>query len=332
VRHSDVDAVLALVTKGGKGLTNLQPERDAIARRIASATAAIDDVTAREQGSAIMLVTEYRGEIVATGMIFARVGVEWPFYSYRITRQSAVSRSLGRAKAQRLLNLVNDFDGETEVGGLFVDPSQRGLALGRSMARSRYMFIAKHRSWFADRVMAELRGYQDALGSSPVWDALGRHFYDMEFEVADRTGAIEGNQFIADLGPRYPIYISMLPMAAQAALGRPHNDGKAAHAMLLAEGFRDDGYVDIFDGGPTLVANIDAVRTVRECRLSDVARICTPLPGKVQSALIGTGEGSQFRVAAGNISIDECGNASIDTALAAALSLGDGDQIMIVSD
>ncbi len=95
-----------------------------------------------------MLVAELGSRIVGTGMIFARVGAEWPFYSYRVTRQTALSRSVERSKAQRLLNLVNDFDGETEVGGLFVDPAMRGQALGQLMARSRYVFMAAHRSWF----------------------------------------------------------------------------------------------------------------------------------------------------------------------------------------
>ncbi|ESZ87905.1 MAG: arginine N-succinyltransferase [Blastomonas sp. CACIA14H2] len=332
VRLCDTEAVLALAVKGGDGLTNLPPQHDAIASRIAAAVEAMDDADARERGAAIMLVAELCGEIVATGMIFARVGAEWPFYSYRITRQSAVSRALGRAKAQRLLNLVNDFDGETEVGGLFVDPARRGLALGRLMARSRYMFIAQHRDWFGARVMAELRGYQDGNGRSPVWDALGRHFYDMEFHEADRTGAIQGNQFIADLGPRYPIYISMLPEAAQAALGRPHDDGRAAHAMLLDEGFRDDGYVDIFDGGPTLVAPIDAVRTVRACRRCTLAHIGETAPGGAQAALVGSGSGGDFRVAAGQVHIDDDGHAAIARTLAAALSLGEGDAITIAPD
>ena len=86
------------------------------------------------------------------------------------------------------------------MGGLFVDPTARGHAVGGLTARSRYLFIALHREWFGRRVMAELRGWQDAEGKSPVWEAIGRRFYDMDFEDADRTNAVEGNQFIADLG------------------------------------------------------------------------------------------------------------------------------------
>ncbi|MFN6936077.1 MAG: arginine N-succinyltransferase [Tsuneonella sp.] len=325
MRHSDLDAVLELTRRGGTGLTNLPPDRDALERRIVAAERAILDEKSRSDGAAIMLVAELGGRIAGTGMIFARVGAEWPFYSYRITRQAAVSRVLERSKGQRLLNLVNDFDGETEVGGLFVDPALRGMALGQLMARSRYLFMAAHRSWFGERVIAELRGYQDESGRSPVWEALGRHFYDMEFDEADRTGAIHGNQFIADLGPRYPIYISMLPTSAQQALGRPHDDGRPAHAMLLAEGFRDEGYVDIFDGGPTLVASIDAVRTVAGAQ---VARFAGHRDQGAQ-ALVAAGSASEFRLVRGRVHAAE-GEAQVDTRCARMLGLSGGEMLRIV--
>jgi len=323
-RASDLDAVLDLARRGGSGLTNLPPDPPTLERRLASAEGALRDEQARLDGAPVMLVAELGGEIVGTGMIFARVGAEWPFYSYRITRQAAVSRTLARSRPQRLLNLVNDFDGEAEVGGLFVDPRRRGLALGQLMAKARYVFIAAHRSWFGERVIAELRGYQDDAGRSPVWDAIGRHFYDMEFDEADRTGAIHGNQFIADLGPRYPIYISMLPAAAQAALGRPHNDGRPAHAMLLAEGFRDEGYVDIFDGGPTLVSPIDAVRTVAASRSARFAET-----GFGDDALIACGEGAEFRLVRGGGALLGDGAARLDAPVAEALQTKHGDSVWI---
>ncbi len=327
-RASDVDAVLRLAIAGGSGLTNLPPDREALARRIAASEAAIASADARETGAAVLLVGEDTGQdegaIVGTAMIFARVGAEWPFYSYRITRQASVSRAIGRAKEQRLLNLVNDFDGEVEVGGLFVDPTRRGEALGRLMARVRYLFIARHRGWFAHRVIAELRGYQADDGRSPVWEAIGRHFYDMDFQDADRTGAIHGNQFIADLGPRYPLYLSLLPTDARAALGRPHDDGRPARDMLLAEGFRDEGYVDIFDGGPTLVADIDAVRTVRETEQLVVS--ATDAAGAPM--LASAGEAVGFRAAIGECEKRGDGIA-VAPALAQALAVTPGDRLCL---
>lgn len=328
VRAGDLDGVLRLAESAGSGLTNLPPEREALRHRIASAERAMAEEGARDAGAAIMLVAELDEEIVATGMIFARVGAEWPFYSYRLTRQASVSRSLGRTKAQMLLNLTNDFDGETEVGGLFVDPRRRGLALGGLMARARYLFIAMHRPWFGNRVIAELRGYQDADGCAPVWEAIGRRFYDMDFQEADRTGAVHGNQFIADLGPRYPIYVSMLPPDAQAAFGRPHDDGRPARDMLLTEGFRDEGYVDIFDGGPTLVADIDALRTVRNSASRVVRRTDAPAGS---AGMAGIGEGAGFRAAAGAYRHVDGDRVDVGPGLARTLDVAEDDRLTVMT-
>ena len=320
---ADLDGVMALATAGGSGLTNLPPDRDMLASRIEASERAVADVGAREAGAAIMLVAERASRIVAVSGIFPRVGAEWPFYSYRLTRQANRSLAVGRVKAQTLLNLVNDFDGEAEIGMLFVDPAMRGGALGTLAARGRYLFIAAHRDWFGRRVMAELRGWQDADGRSPVWEAIGRHFYDMDFQEADRTGALTGNQFIADLGPRYPLYLSLLPAAAQAALGRPHEDGRPAFEMLITEGFHAGDYVDIFDGGPTVVADIDAVRTVREARPVAMAGLAA---GGAQS-LVAVGSGADFRVARGEVDAD----GRVDPKLAEALRLEVGDAMLVVS-
>ncbi len=325
-RATDIDALLALAEAGGSGLTNLPPDRDVLAAKLAASVSALADPAAREGGAAVLLMTEIGGRIVATACIFARVGADWPFYSYRLTRQAAKSRAVGRSKAQTLLNLVNDFDGECEIGGLFVDPAARGTGVGGLMARARYLFIAKHRDWFRSRVIAELRGYQDADGRSPVWEAVGRHFYDMDFHEADRTNAVSGNQFIADLGPRSPIYRSLLPAAAQAALGRPHDDGRAAYDMLIAEGFRADDYVDIFDGGPTLVADIDAVQTVRRARTDRLAAIDEARAGTCV-ALAAAGHGETFRAALAPVACNGDG-AVVGSALAAALGIAAGDALL----
>lgn len=323
VTAADIDGVLSLAAAGGSGLTNLPPDRDMLVSRIAASERAIADAGAREAGAAIMLVAEREGRIVAVSGIFPRVGAEWPFYSYRLTRQANRSPAVGRVKAQTLLNLVNDFDGEAEVGMLFVDPAMRGGALGTLAARGRYLFIAAHRDWFGRRVMAELRGWQDADRRSPVWEAIGRHFYDMDFHEADRTGALNGNQFIADLGPRYPLYLSLMPAAAQAALGQPHDDGRPAFEMLIAEGFLAGDYVDIFDGGPTVVADIDAVKTVREAVRVTMSGVAA---GGTRS-LVAVGTGAAFRVARGDVAADGC----VDPALARALGLEIGDPMLVVA-
>ena len=320
---ADADALYRLAVAGGSGLTNLPADRDALRAKLAASDRAIDSAAGRETGAAILLMVEHESEVVGTSCIFARVGAEWPFYSYRLTRQANRSRAIERLKSQTLLNLANDFEGEAEVGGLFIDPARRGLALGALAARARYLFIAAHRDWFGRRAIAELRGWQDAEGRSPFWEAIGRHFYDMDFDDADRTGALGGNQFIADLGPRYPIYVSLLPKEAQAVLGQPHDDGRAAFNMIVSEGFVAGDYVDIFDGGPTVVAEIDSIRTVRDARQVTVAAVGEEgIP-----VLAASGHGASFRVARGRATP----GGVIDIALVSTLGVAPGDAVLMVA-
>ena len=86
-RESDVDDLYRLALSGGTGLTNLPPDRDALAAKLAASDRAIASADARESGNAIWLIVEVDGRVVATSCIFPRVGTEWPFYSYRLTRQ-----------------------------------------------------------------------------------------------------------------------------------------------------------------------------------------------------------------------------------------------------
>ena len=66
--------------------------------------------------------------------------------------------------------------------------------------------------------------------------------------------------------------------------------------MLKGEGFSYQGYVDIFDGGPTMTARTDHVRTIRDARESTVVAI-DALPGReaLVAVLVGGPHGRRRR-------------------------------------
>jgi arginine N-succinyltransferase len=323
-RPEDAEAVCGLARAFGTGLTNLPADRDILADRFAAGLALLAAPQAGVQ-TPLSLVLEADGRIAGTGAVFPAIGVAWPFYSYKINRLSQTSRQVGRSVAYQILTLTNDLDGAAEVACLLVDPRLRGRGAGRLMARSRYLFIGAHRALFGERVIAEVRGWHDAAGASPVWEAIGRRFYDMSFEDADRISGTSGGQFIADLGPRHPIYTNLLPEAAQAALGQPHAHSAPAYRLLLEEGFRYDGYVDIFDGGPTVAAHIDELRGLREARRRRVADI-RPLDEAAPEHLVCAGRGADFRAARGALRAEGQG-ALLSPALARALGVGAAEEI-----
>jgi arginine N-succinyltransferase len=291
-RTTDLDALLGLAALTGGGMTNLPHDRDSLGEKIAWSERSLAADIAQPDNEFYMLMLEdlESGKVLGTASIYSRLGATWPFYSYKIHRITHLSHDLERSFAAEVLHLVNDFDGACEVGGLFLHPDARSGGLGALVARSRYMFIARHRQRFGDRVVAELRGWtQD--GISPFWEAVGKPFFGAEFHDADRHNALHGNQFIADLMPRYPIYVTMLPKSACEAIGRPHEGSVPARRMLEAEGFVYDGYVDIFDGGPTLSVRTGDIRTIRESRPDGDGLLST-----VDRPLIATGRGADFTV------------------------------------
>src|SRR3546814_14807632 len=63
--------------------------------------------------------------------------------------------------------------------------------------------------------------------------------------------------------------------------------------MLLAEGFRDEGYIDVFDGGPQVAAAIDTLATVRDSRVEPIAS--TGIAGTGATHLIAAATALGFR-------------------------------------
>ncbi|NHN86747.1 arginine N-succinyltransferase [Acetobacter musti] len=298
-RPDDLDRLYDLAAHTGGGLLNLPWDRDALRKRLEwTETSFARDISAPENELYLLVLENSRdGTVAGSACIFSRIGTPWPFYSYKIATHTHVSRELGRTFQTRLLHLVNDFDGASEVGGLFLHPDYRTGGLGSLLARSRYLFIARHRARFADRIIADLRGYVGPEGP-PFWNAVGRIFFGREFAEADHYNALHGNQFIADLMPRYPVYIDLLPEAARAAIGHTHDLAAPARKMLEEEGFAFDGYIDIFDGGPTLSALTDNLRTLRQSRRGLLTE-CGPDPVSAGvrdgRALVAAGQLEAFR-------------------------------------
>ncbi|HEX7711237.1 MAG TPA: arginine N-succinyltransferase, partial [Sphingomonadaceae bacterium] len=307
---ADLEPLYQMAKLTGGGFTNLPPDRAALAEKLALSDAAF----AREDGEladeifVLALENAATGEVRGTCQLFTRIGQRWPFYSYRLATLTQHSHELDRTVRAEMLNLVTDLEGSSEVGGLFLHPSERAGGLGMLLARSRYLFIAMHRARFADRLLAELRGIIDERGGSPFWDGVAGRFFGMSFQEADYFNAINGNQFIADLMPKHPVYVAMLSDTARSAIGVPHPGGNAAMRMLEAEGFAYEGYVDIFDGGPTMTAKTDRVRSIAEAREAAVAATDCSVG---EQALIAAGRLASFRCCYG-VRAEQGGGLAID--------------------
>jgi len=327
-RRSDLRAFYNLAKLTGGGFTNLPAEKSTLEAKLEQSAAGFERAgdTPGDDLYVFMLENVATKQIRGTCQVFGAVGTKQPFYSYLISTLTQKSAELGKTFRNQTMTLTNDLEGASEVGGLFLHPHERAGGLGMLLARSRYLFIKSHRERFADTVLAELRGVMDEAGHSPFWDALGGRFFDLTFPQADEFNAIHGTQFIADLFPKSPIYVSMLPESAKAVIGQPHLSGKAALKMLEKEGFIWDGYVDIFDGGPTVTARTDAIRTIRK---AVSVRVADHEPEHGHSMLVSRGRLQDFVACYATVEIDG-EEAAIDAAARKMLDVTVGDEILAV--
>ena len=327
-RGDDFQSIYEMAKLAGSGFTNLPPDRGSLVDKLIRSEKAFAKDADEPGDDLYLMVLENTetGQVRGTCQIFGKVGVQWPFYSYRISTLTKTSPALGKTFRAEMLTLCTDFEGCSEVGGLFLHPGERAGGLGLLLARSRYLFIRQHRKRFADRVLAELRGVIDESGASPFWDAIAGRFFDMDFRQADEFNGLHGTQFIADLMPKTPIYTALLAESAKAVIGVPHPTGRAAMKMLENEGFKYDCYIDIFDGGPTMSAATDEVRTIRDAQQLVCADVTEELEG--EPMMLAAGRLTAFATCYGTLAHQPDGSAIIDRKSAELLGIGAGDTLL----
>jgi arginine N-succinyltransferase len=274
VRLEDTPQLFTLIGQAEYGLTTLQISQELLEERVRNSLASFAAPKSKPAGQPYVFVLEdlTDGSILGTSAIYSKVGGYEPFYSYEIKTAIHESAQLGIRKEIQVLHLKKEHNGPTEIGSLFLNPKFWGAGHGRLVSMARFLFMAEFPARFDKQTIAELRGVVNADGRSPVWDAIGSHFFQVEFPKAE-TLTNESKSIIADLMPEHPIYIPLLPESAQRAIGKVHQHTEPALAMLLKEGFQISNLVDIFDGGATVICETKHIRTIRESRSGQIGEI-----------------------------------------------------------
>ena len=190
--------------------------------------------------------------------------------------------------------------------------------------------MAEHLQRFDPVVIAEMRGVIDDRGGSPFWDAIGKHFFEIDFPKADYLSMVN-KKFIADLMPTHPIYVPLLPPEAQAVIGQVHDQTRPAWKMLSDEGFAFTGMIDIFEGGPVVSCRRDTIRTVRQSHRSTIVEVADHLAGSELEEQIIANTRRDFRVCKGQVEVNGDQGVRITNQTALSLQAKVGDVVRHVS-
>lgn len=143
VEHSDLPALLALAAKTGGGLTSLPVDEATLSARIARSLATWQGaLSPGEQGYVFVLEEHKTGAVAGICAIEVAVGLDEPWYNYRVGTLVHASKELNVYNALPTLFLSNDHTGSSELCTLFLDPDWRKEGNGYLLSKSRFLFMA----------------------------------------------------------------------------------------------------------------------------------------------------------------------------------------------
>ena len=328
IEKRDKNALLALAKNTGSGFTSLPDNAEHIEQRIERMIHTLTgNAPLSEQGYLFVLEDLATQKIVGVSAIEVAIGLDNPWYDFHVSTQVHASKALGIYRKMDKLSLSNDHTGNSELCTLFLDPDYRKNKNGQLLSKSRFLFIAAFLDKFSDKLIAEMRGVSDEQGNSPFWDGLGKHFFNLDFDEVDYQTGIGNKSFIAELMPKHAFYVDFLNEQAQQVIGEVHPKTKPARKILESEGMRFEGYVDIFDAGPTLEAYTKDLRIVKKSQLYRVA-ISEQTTSITDPLLIGNEQYTTFRSIVAYAKVDE-NTVYLSQIQADALNIDHGEQVRI---
>lgn len=335
IKTSDLTALRRMSRDSGHGFTSLPDNEQLLKQRIDNSESSFEkSVDKAGHESYLFVLEDTTNKVIGICGIEASVGLKDAFYHYHLGKVVHSSRELDIYNTVETLSLCNDYTGVSEICSLFLDTAYRKDNIGRFLSLARFLFIAEHRERFSETAIAEMRGVSDEQGRSPFWNWLEDNFFSMDFPTADYLTGIGKKSFIADLMPKYPIYVNLLSKEAQAVINKVHPDTAPALHLLEAEGFAKRGYIDIFDGGPTVEATINNIKTVKQ---SKRLQVNISAEGSLQQTkknyIICNTEVIGFRAIQAQISLTNTSNqVSINQTMADALMVQQGGWVRLIAN
>ncbi|MBL4631786.1 MAG: arginine N-succinyltransferase [Paraglaciecola sp.] len=272
ISQQDFSALKEISIESGPGFTSLPVDDDLLRSKIDNAQKMLteaDDNLAEKEYIFVLEQTDNQQIIGVTG-IKTNVGSHLPLYHYRLEQDTHCCEHLNIHNQTQVLKVCNDYIGATEVCTLYLRSAFRKGYAGRFMPRIRFLFMANHPQLFSSKVIAEMRGVSDTQGHAPFWDGLPAHFFMTDFSTASHLRGIGQIEFIESLMPKHPIYTCLLNEKARTVIGQVHPNTMPALKLLEKEGFCFKGYVDLFDAGPTVEAQLKHIHSVNNSTLSKV--------------------------------------------------------------
>ena len=269
VRLSDLKGLHDLA--GQFSLLNLPADKKVLGEKIERSVASFSGELTKKEAEYLFVLEDLEQEqIVGSSLILAKHGSQdVPHYYFKLIKKDRFSEDLGIGFIHQVLQLKEDTDGPTEIGGLLIDRAyrRRPERLGKQISLVRFLYMGMFPKDFEKRVLCELTPPLGDGGRSEFWEALGRRFTGLPYQEADLISQ-RNKEFISSLFPEEDIYLALLDSKARLVIGRVGDETRPAQHLLESIGFSYLHEVDPFDGGPHYGANLADISVVKDGRWS----------------------------------------------------------------
>ena len=269
---------------------NLPPDEELISKKISSSMKSFKNPSKRlwENYYIFVLEDHNSGDILGVSMIHAQHGTEnEPHFFLTVGQEAKFSQTINTGFVHGTLKLGLDTNGPTEIGGLILSPEFRGHPekLGKQLSFVRFLYMINNTDRFKPMIHSELMPPLDKNGNSPLWEAVGRRFFNMNYHEADVLSR-NNKEFILSLFPSENIYQTLLPMEARESIGKVGKETEPVKRMLENIGFKYTCEVDPFDGGPHYRCPLKDIRPIKERITGQLIDKGTFNPSKAREVLI----------------------------------------------
>ncbi len=322
----DLPSIERLLDATDARVTTLPKERDKLSEKIGQSDDAFKTGVDQDGPASFLFVLEDKDkqELLGTAGIDTEAGGGYPFFNYRVDEVVHASHHLNVSAKVPILFLSHELTGKTLLRSFAIDPKAKKTEAFDLLSRARLLFMACLPERFHRQVIIEVQGIFNDKGECPFWDAVGRHFFGIDFNTADYYCSVKSKTFMSELIPQHPVYVPLLPEKARSNIAQNHEAANRACQLFYREGFDKTQFIDPFDGGPVLsgdLLNLFTMKHVRhkKARPSDVV-------GGLKY-LISNRSMNDFRCTIGTL-VDGIGETiRIPLEVAEALNVSEGDAI-----
>jgi arginine N-succinyltransferase len=292
---SDVSSLERLAHESGPMVSSLPAKRshllNKVERSIYSFEQEVD--SAGEEAYLFILEETLTGQVLGTGAVNALAGNQEPFYSFRNDIKIHSSRELNVHSRIHALTINHDLSDHSQLCSFYIVPALADSLYPALITLGRLLFMTIFPMRFANEWMAVLPGIADKQGRAPFWEHVGRKFFGIDYNKVEYYNGTLNNTFIAEMMPYHPLYVALINEEAQAVMGLVHKEAELQCNLLSEQGFEPDKYVEIFDSGPILIAQRNALSVNQNIKKVELTLIINTTI--LRTYLIGIAEGNSFK-------------------------------------